>query len=145
MKAYTSIREAVSDLKARTGHGYVSYFVNGTQVGAADYRMAEGEETIYRSGFETREEYRRTVKGGGMYTTRDVYGNPRFIIHFLDLVHEDHPGDHCDKMDSARRMANKHGGRRYRGRVFGGGFVFQAYGLDLLINELYNDIYKKDS
>lgn len=50
MKAYTSIREAVSDLKARTGHGYVSYFVNGTQVGAADYRMAEGEETIYRNG-----------------------------------------------------------------------------------------------
>lgn len=69
----------------------------------------------------TREEYRRSVKSGGMYTTRDVYGNPRFIIHFLDLVHEDHPGDHCDKMESARRMANKHGGRRYRGRVFGGG------------------------
>lgn len=48
-------------------------------------------------------------------------------------------------MESARRMANKHGGRRYRGRVFGGGFVFQVYGLDLLIDELYNDIYKKDS
>jgi hypothetical protein len=79
-----------------------------------------------------------------MYTTRDVYGNPRFIIHFLDLVHEDHPGDHVDKMESARRMANKHGGRRYHGRVFGGGFVFQAYGLDLLIDELYNDIYEKD-
>lgn len=47
----------------------------------------------------TREEYRRTVKSGGMYTTRDVYGNPRFIIHFLDLVHEDHPGDHVDKME----------------------------------------------
>ena len=93
----------------------------------------------------TREEYRRTVKSGGMYTTRDVYGNPRFIIHFLDLVHEDHPGDHCDKMESARRMANKHGGRRYRGRVFGGGFVFQVYGLDLLIDELYNDIYEKGS
>lgn len=80
-----------------------------------------------------------------MYTTRDVYGNPRFIIHFLDLVHEDHPGDHVDKMESARRMANKHGGRKYCGRVFGGGFVFQVYGLDLLIDELYNDIYKKDS
>ena len=50
----------------------------------------------------TREEYHRTVKSGGMYTTRDVYGNPRFIIHFLDLVHEDHPGDHCDKMDFGR-------------------------------------------
>jgi hypothetical protein len=50
----------------------------------------------------TREEYRRTVKSGGMYTTRDVYGNPRFIIHFLDLVHEDHPGDHEDKMESGR-------------------------------------------
>lgn len=66
----------------------------------------------------TREEYRRTVKSGGMYTTRDVYGNPRFIIHFLDPVHEDHPGDHCDKMESARRMANKHGGRRYHGHLF---------------------------
>lgn len=42
------------------------------------------------------------VVGGGMYTTRDVYGNPRFIIHFLDLVHEDHPGDHEDKMESER-------------------------------------------
>lgn len=41
-------------------------------------------------------------------------------------------------------MANKHGGRRYRSRVFGGGFVFQVYGLDLLIDELYNDIYEKD-
>lgn len=47
----------------------------------------------------TREEYRRTVKSGGMYTTRDVYGNPRFIIHFLDLVHEDHPGDHIYEKD----------------------------------------------
>ena len=93
----------------------------------------------------TREEYRQTVKSGGMYTTRDVYGNPRFIIHFLDLVHEDHPGDHWDKMESARRMANKPGRRKYRGRVFGGGFVFQVYGLDLLIDELYNDIYEKDS
>lgn len=54
----------------------------------------------------TREEYRRTVKSGGMYATRDVYGNPRFIIHFLDLVHEDHPGDHCDKMESARRISH---------------------------------------
>lgn len=26
----------------------------------------------------------------------------------------------------------------------GGGFVFQVYGLDLLIDELYNDIYEKD-
>lgn len=30
--------------------------LNGTQVGAADYRMAEGEETIYRSGLEIRAE-----------------------------------------------------------------------------------------
>lgn len=46
MKTYTSIREAVSDLKARTGHGYVSYFVNGTQVGAADYGI--GSSTTSR-------------------------------------------------------------------------------------------------
>lgn len=44
MKTYTSIREAVSDLKARTGHGYVSYFVNGTQVGAADYRWQKARK-----------------------------------------------------------------------------------------------------
>lgn len=37
----------------------------------------------------TREEYRRTVKSGGMYTTRDVYGNPRFIIHLIDKLYND--------------------------------------------------------
>lgn len=48
-----------------------------------------------------------------MYTTRDVYGNPRFIIHFLDLVHEDHPGDHVDKMESA----TAHGEQAWRETV----------------------------
>lgn len=32
----------------------------------------------------------------------------------------------------------------YRRTVKSGGFVFQAYGLDLLIDELYNNIYEKD-
>ena len=51
MKTYKSIREAVNELKASVGFGYVAYFVNGIQVGAADYRSVEGTETIYRSGF----------------------------------------------------------------------------------------------
>lgn len=36
-------------------------------------------------------------------------------------------------------------GKGENGVFVGGGFVFQVYGLDLLIDELYNDIYKKDS
>lgn len=52
MKTYESIREAVAELKSKTGQGRVVYFVNGRNVSAATYRATEGSEFIYRSGLE---------------------------------------------------------------------------------------------
>lgn len=52
MKIYPTIQEAVAELKAKTGHGHVRYFVDGRQVNAATYCNCDGEATIYRSGLE---------------------------------------------------------------------------------------------
>lgn len=52
MRTYESIREAVAELKSKTGHGHVAYFVNGRRASVAEYRAAEGPEFIYRSGLE---------------------------------------------------------------------------------------------
>ena len=51
----------------------------------------------------------------------DVNGNPRFVIHYLDL-HDDY--------DEALKIGRKFGGKKYRGKDFGGGIVFQSYSLN---------------
>lgn len=50
----------------------------------------------------------------------DMYGNPRYIIHFLSLGLEKY---------EATALTRKAGLRKYTGRNFGGGYVFQSYGL----------------
>lgn len=54
-------------------------------------------------------------------TTNDVNGNPRYVAHFLS-IHKDY--------ETACKMAKKIGGRKYRGKDFGGGIVFQSYNID---------------
>lgn len=56
-------------------------------------------------------------------TSNDVNGNPRYIVHFLDIA---------DDYNTAHQIAKSCGGRKYTGRAFGGGFVFQSYSLDHL-------------
>lgn len=58
----------------------------------------------------------------------DVNGNPRHVISWLDLE----PAADRTLSQEARytrvlRAANAVGGRRYTGKGFGGGIVFQAY------------------
>ena len=50
----------------------------------------------------------------------DVNGNPRYVIHYLDL-HDDY--------NEALKISRKFGGKVYRGKDFGGGIVFQSYSL----------------
>ena len=47
-------------------------------------------------------------------TTNDFYGNPRYVIHFLTLG--------LDVYISLSGIIKK-----YRGKNFGGGYVFQSY------------------
>lgn len=50
MKIYKNLSEAQKALKEATGSARVRYFVNGIEVSPSEYRAAEGEPTIYRSG-----------------------------------------------------------------------------------------------
>ena len=60
----------------------------------------------------------------------DVYGNPRYVTHFLSLLNEEEQT--LSNYNLAVKRANKLGGKKYRGSDFGGGIVFQSYNLDCL-------------
>ena len=57
-------------------------------------------------------------------------GNPRYVTHFFSLLKEDEQT--ISNYNLAVKRANKLGGKKYRGRDFGGGIVFQSYNLDSL-------------
>ena len=69
-------------------------------------------------------------------TTPDYYGNPRFVVHYLRFPNLD-PDPECEAggleeivsmqeryIDNVRHAV---GGKRYRGKDFGGGVVFTSY------------------
>ena len=60
-------------------------------------------------------------------TTNDIYGNPRYIIHYLDLAI-----DYEDALKKSRII----GGKKYRGKEFGGGIVFQSYNIYTSLEKL---------
>lgn len=53
--------------------------------------------------------------------TNDVNGNPRYVIHFLDVA---------DTYAKALELSRKIGGRKYTAKWFGGGIVFSTYHLE---------------
>lgn len=82
----------------------------------------------------------------------DINGNPRYVCHFLNLTNEK---DRETAQAEAKRLqsfshipflfniamnkARKIGGKRYKGKDFGGGIVFQSYNIQDLentVNEL---------
>jgi len=86
---------------------------------------------------------------------RDINGNPRYVCHFLNLITdedeqqikedfkltlEQNPFKKTGLLyDLAVSKAKKLGGKKYRGKEFGGGIVFQSYNIENLkreINEL---------
>jgi ADP-ribose pyrophosphatase YjhB (NUDIX family) len=70
----------------------------------------------------------KTDSGHDIYRVkRDVNGNSRSVVHFFAfLVDADAELEFEDQYNAAKRRANSIGGRVYRGKDFGGGFVFQA-------------------
>jgi hypothetical protein len=67
----------------------------------------------------------------------DVNGNPRFVVHFYDLL-RDGEGEGLtilEKYDLVVKKARKVGGKMYRGKDFGGGIVFQSYDIQTTINK----------
>jgi len=67
----------------------------------------------------------------------DINGNPRHIIHFLDVEPPELADDYrkqytiLQRYQLAVQSARPWGGKAYRGRAFGGGIVFSAYDFEL--------------
>lgn len=78
----------------------------------------------------------------------DVNGNPRYVIHFLELLTSKEQDEISAKArpmqainDMYREAVNKAadmGGKRYRGKDFGGGIVFEAHNLQYIANKINN-------
>ena len=77
-----------------------------------------------------------TVNGRDVSVFRinnDVYGNPRYVVSWLSV-----PG--AESYDEAVKIArDRIGGKKYRGKDFGGGIVFQSYNADDDIQRLFEE------
>jgi len=71
-------------------------------------------------------------------TNNDVNGNPRYIIHFLNLLtsKEQEGLTISQRYIIATNKAKQFGGKKYRGKDYGGGLVFQSYNLQSLCDKL---------
>lgn len=66
----------------------------------------------------------------------DTNGNPRYVIHYLQLA---------DSYERALFLAKKIGGRKFHNKQYGGGIVFQSYNIDALkekINQIKQSEYE---
>jgi hypothetical protein len=61
----------------------------------------------------------------------DINGNPRYVVHYLAFLGEDERG-----YDLAHTRAKKLGGKKYRGKDFAGGFVFQSYNINETLRQI---------
>jgi len=59
----------------------------------------------------------------------DINGNPRYVIHFLDLINSEESSflPFSKKYEYALKKAKKIGGKKYDNKQYGGGIVFQSY------------------
>jgi len=57
--------------------------------------------------------------------TNDINGNPRYVVHYLALGLPEY---------KATNKTRRAGLTKYRGKSFGGGFVFQSYNIDASLN-----------
>lgn len=65
----------------------------------------------------------------------DMYGNPRYRIHWLYFFNSDEP-DAVKTYDNALRRAKQFGGRKSHTKAFGGGIVFQSYNIEGLAADI---------
>jgi len=69
--------------------------------------------------------------------TSDINGNPRYVFHFFNFLNdEEKKGNTSDSYNLATKKAKQIGGKKYRGKDFGGGIVLQSYNIQDTINEI---------
>lgn len=57
----------------------------------------------------------------------DVNGNPRFVVHYLQLA---------DTYERALYLGRKLGGRKFHNKQYGGGIAFQSYNTEQLAEKI---------
>jgi len=59
----------------------------------------------------------------------DVNGNPRYVVHYLAILtdKEKHDPYLSNGYEIALKRSRAFGGKKYRGKDYGGGIVFQSY------------------
>jgi len=67
---------------------------------------------------------------------KDINGNPRYVIHFSNILTEGENLTISQKYDMAVKKANKIGGSKYRSKSFVGGIVFQSFNINNLEKEI---------
>ena len=75
-----------------------------------------------------------TVQGKEIEVFRipnDNNGNPRYVVHFLDLNIKLSDYDNINKL---------YGFKKYRAQWFGGGIVFQSYNIEDTLNFAINKV-----
>lgn len=75
--------------------------------------------------------------------TNNTSGNPRFVVHFLDLLtgeerNQDKDIDELYDMAAAKAKKIRKDSRKYNGKIFGGGIVFACYKEE--VNRICNEI-----
>lgn len=74
----------------------------------------------------------------------DYNGNGRYVVHFFALLTEEEQEENIGEIsymyNLAIKRANKKGGRKYKGKDFGGGIVFQHSGSETQFKEFINSI-----
>lgn len=79
-----------------------------------------------------------TLKNGETITAyrvdNDVNGNPRYVVHFINFNID------LDDYDSAytKKLLRTAGGKIYRAKWFGGGYVFTGYNITDTIQCAYD-------
>ena len=66
----------------------------------------------------------------------DVNGNPRYVVHYLDLLTEEEMQESGDKYALALSKAKILGGKKYHNKSYGGGIAFLTYDLERLIKDI---------
>lgn len=57
----------------------------------------------------------------------DINGNPRYVIHYLQLA---------DNYDRALYLSRQLGGRKFHNKQYGGGIAFQSYNTEILAERI---------
>ncbi len=84
----------------------------------------------------------------------DVNGNPRYVVHFLNLITEEDTAEMdkrsykygFERIDAEYNRAHARalavGGRKYTANWFGGGFVFSSYNIADTLQAALNHRFK---